>query len=50
LQGLCQGELIIRDDLGKEFLDGISSNDLAALTEIIFLEIHRNPSFRLDFF
>jgi hypothetical protein len=50
LQGLCQRELIIRDDLSKEFLDGISSNDLAGLTEILPLEIHRNLSFRLDFF
>jgi len=50
LQGLCQGESIVRDILRRELLDGISSNDLAGLTGIFFIEIHRNPSFCPDFF
>jgi hypothetical protein len=50
LQGLCQGELIIRDVLGKELPDGISSNDLAGLTEVSFLEIRKTISVALGFF
>jgi hypothetical protein len=36
--------------LGKELLDTTSSNDLAGLTEIFFLEIQKSISFPLGFF